>query len=125
MLEEPLAIGEEAENHQVTAIISHLVRLGREQGYEEWFYGIATAVGKFKGHLGVNMIRPRDQAHPENVAIVRFDHYENLKKWLESDTRREWIERLQPLIEKPEASHTSKRLPLCTQHIHTQDRKSG
>jgi antibiotic biosynthesis monooxygenase (ABM) superfamily enzyme len=65
MLEEPLAIGEEAENHQVTAIISHLVRLGREQDYEEWFYGIATAVGKFKGHLGVNMIRPRDQAHPE------------------------------------------------------------
>jgi len=106
MLEEPLAIGEEAENHQVTAIISHLVRLGREQGYEEWFYGIATAVGKFKGHLGVNMIRPRDQAHPEYVAIVRFDHYENLKKWLESDTRREWIERLQPLIEKPEAVQT-------------------
>ena len=106
MLEEPLAIGEEAENHQVTAIISHLVRLGREQGYEEWFYGIATAAGKFKGHLGVNMIRPRDQVHPEYVAILRFDHYDNLKNWLESDTRREWIERLQPLIEKPEAVQT-------------------
>lgn len=106
MLEKPLAISEKAENDQVTAIISHLVRLGREQGYEEWFYGIATAVGQFKGHLGVNMIRPRDQTHPEYVAIVRFDHYYNLKKWLESDTRREWIERLQPLIEKPEAVQT-------------------
>ncbi|KGF73265.1 antibiotic biosynthesis monooxygenase [Neosynechococcus sphagnicola sy1] len=106
MLEEPLAIGEDTENHQVTAIISHVVRPGREQGYEEWFHGIATAAQKFTGYLGVNAIRPRDHAHPEYVHIVRFDHYNTLKKWLESETRREWIERLQPLIEKPETVQT-------------------
>lgn len=106
MLEEPIAIGEDAENHQVTAVISHVVRPGREQGYEEWFHGIAAAAHKFKGHLGVNVIRPRDHAHLEYVAIVRFDHYNSLKHWLESDVRREWLERLQPLIEKPEAVQT-------------------
>ncbi len=106
MLEEPLAVGEDTENHQVTAIISHIVRPGREQGYEEWFHGIAIAAQKFKGYLGVNAIRPRNHAHPEYVHIVRFDHYNHLKKWLESDIRREWIERLQPLIEKPETVQT-------------------
>lgn len=57
-------------------------------------------------HLGVNVIRPCDHAHPEYVAIVRFDHYDNLKTWLESDVRQEWLDRLQPLIEKPETIQT-------------------
>ncbi|MUL36629.1 antibiotic biosynthesis monooxygenase [Gloeocapsopsis dulcis] len=106
MLNEPLTLDTDAESDQVTAIISHIIRPGREQGYEEWFHGIATAARKFKGHLGVNVIRPRDREHLEYVAIVRFDRYSNLKTWLESDIRREWIERLQPLIEKPEAVQT-------------------
>lgn len=105
MLEDPLAISTD-ENHQVTAVISHIVRAGREQGYEEWFHGIASDAQKFKGHLGVSTIRPRDHAHPEYVVILRFDRYDNLKAWLESDIRREWIERLQPLIEKPESIQT-------------------
>lgn len=106
MLDEPLTIGADKDNHQVTAVISHIVRPGREQGYEEWFRGIAADARTFKGHLGVSAIRPRDHAHPEYVVILKFDHYNNLKTWLESEVRQEWIERLQPLIEKPEAIQT-------------------
>jgi uncharacterized protein len=105
MLEESLTIGTD-EDSQVTAIISHIVRPGREQGYEEWFHGIAADARKFKGHLGVSTIRPPDHAHSEYVVILKFDHYDNLKTWLESDVRREWIERLQPLIERPESIQT-------------------
>jgi hypothetical protein len=103
---ERVAIGTDEETQQVTAIISYAVRLGREQGYEEWLHGIATAAHKFKGYLGVNVIRPWDHAHPEYVAIVRFDQYSNLKTWMESDVRQEWMARLQPLIEKPESVQT-------------------
>jgi uncharacterized protein len=106
MLKEPLEIGTDDENQQVTAIISHVVRPGREQGYEEWLHGIIAAAKKFNGHRGVSIIRPYDHSYPEYVAILRFDRYTNLKQWLESDVRREWIERLQPLIEKPEAVQT-------------------
>lgn len=106
MLDKPLVVNTGEENDQVTAVISHVIRPGREQGYEEWLHGIATAAKKFDGHMGVSIIRPRDRNHPEYVAILRFDHYDNLKNWLESDIRREWIERLQPLIEKPEAIQT-------------------
>ena len=106
MLEEPWVVGTNEENYQVTSIISHVVRPGREQGYEEWFHGIATDARKFEGHLGVSTIRPRDHAHPEYVVILRFKRYDNLKTWLESDIRREWIQRLQSLIEKPEAIQT-------------------
>lgn len=103
---EPQAIGTDAKTQQVTAIISHTVRPGREQGYEEWLHGIAAVAQKFRGHLGVNVIRPWNHAHPEYVAILKFDQYNNLKTWLESDIRQEWLARLQPLIEKPEAVQT-------------------
>ncbi|MEE3716049.1 antibiotic biosynthesis monooxygenase [Tumidithrix elongata RA019] len=105
MLEDSLTIGTD-EDSQVTAIISHVVKLGREKGYEEWFHGIATDARRFKGHLGISAIRPHDHIHPEYVAILKFDRYNNLKIWLESDVRRDWIERLQPLIEKPESIQT-------------------
>lgn len=82
MLEDPLIIGTDEESHQVTAVISHVVRPGREQGYEEWLHSITTAARKFRGHLGVNVIRPRDHTHPEYVAIVRFDHYMALSQLL-------------------------------------------
>jgi hypothetical protein len=106
MFDEPLAINISEESCPVTAVISHVVRAGREQGYEAWFHGIAADARKFKGHLGVSTIRPQDHAHPEYVVILKFDCYNNLKTWLESDIRREWIERLQPLIEKPEDIQT-------------------
>jgi antibiotic biosynthesis monooxygenase (ABM) superfamily enzyme len=106
MLDEPFTIELDEEKQQVTAVISHIVRPEREQGYEEWFRGIAADARTFKGHLGVSAIRPRDHAHPEYVVILKFDRYDNLKTWLESDVRRAWIERLQPLIEKPEAIQT-------------------
>lgn len=105
MLEESL-IGTDEESHQVTAVISHVIRSGREQGYEEWLHGITQAARTFKGHMGISVIRPRDHVHPEYVVIVRFDHYNHLKQWMESEVRHEWVERLQPLIEKPEAVQT-------------------
>jgi antibiotic biosynthesis monooxygenase (ABM) superfamily enzyme len=106
MLEEPLASNTSQENYLVTAVISHIVRPGREQGYEAWFHGIAADARKFKGYLDVSTIRPHDHAHPEYVVILKFDCYNNLKTWIESDIRQEWIERLQPLIEKPETIQT-------------------
>jgi uncharacterized protein len=104
-LTEPIAIKTEADQ-SVTAVISHVVRPGREQGYEAWFHGIAAEARKFSGHLGVTTLCPRDHNHPEYVVILKFDCYDNLKTWLESGVRRDWIERLQPLIEKPENIQT-------------------
>lgn len=87
---------------QVTAVISQLVRPGREQGYEEWLKGISAAAEKFPGHFGVSIIRPKNSTHLEYVIILRFDRYSNLKDWMESDIRREWIERSRPLVQQPQ-----------------------
>lgn len=88
--------------HHVTAVIIHLIKPGREEGYEEWMRGIIPVAKTFEGHLGVNILRSEKGLHPEYIIILHFDHHKNLQAWLDSDVRFEWIERAKPLIQAPE-----------------------
>lgn len=88
--------------HHVTAVITHLIKPGREEGYEEWMRGIIPVAKTFKGHLGVNILRPQKGLHSEYIIVLHFDNQENLQAWLDSDVRREWIERSKPLIQELE-----------------------
>lgn len=88
--------------YHVTAVISHLVKPGREEGYEEWMKGIIPVAKTFEGHLGVNILRPQKSVQPEYIIVLHFDHHKNLQSWLDSQVRREWIERVKPLIQEPE-----------------------
>ncbi len=90
------------ENLPVTAIISQIVKPGYEEAYEQWQQDILAAAHSFEGHAGVNIIRPRDHANPEYVVILKFNHYKNLKTWIESDVRKYWLEQAKPLIQSSE-----------------------
>lgn len=90
--------------HQhVTAVISHRVKPGREEGYEEWLKGIAAAARQFEGHLGSSILRPKPGAMPDYVIVVKFDTCGHLQTWLRSDIRHDWIDRAVPLIREPES----------------------
>jgi uncharacterized protein len=69
------------------------VRPGRSRDFEHWVEGINQVVRNFAGYLGTDLIRPRDQAHPEYVIVIRFDAYEHLRGWMESTEREEWLRR--------------------------------
>lgn len=90
------------ENQQVTAVISHFVKPTRQAGYEEWLAGIAAVAREFEGYCGSSIIRPKEGLELEYVIILKFNSYLNLRNWLESEIRKEWIERANPLIQKPE-----------------------
>ena len=90
------------ENQQVTAVISHYIRPGRESGYEDWLEGISATARKFEGHEGVTILRPQAGSRKEYVIILRFNKYRNLCNWMRSKERQEWIERAKPLTEKSE-----------------------
>jgi uncharacterized protein len=84
---------------RVTAVIAHLVKPGRADGYEEWMKGIIPVARAFPGHLGVNILRPQPGGSLEYIIVLHFDRYDNLQNWLSSDVRREWIDRVKPLIQ--------------------------
>lgn len=91
-----------SEDRQATAVIVHLVIPGRAKGYEEWVKGIASVAKTFPGHQGVNIFCPKSGGHEEYVSVLHFDTKEHLQNWLDSDIRQEWMQRVTPLIQKPE-----------------------
>lgn len=80
-------------DRSVTVVVVRHVRPGMEAAFEAWLEGIGKAAAAFPGLLGRQIIRPRDAQHPEYVSVFRFDTYENLRRWTESDVRREWLAR--------------------------------
>ena len=83
-------------SQHVTAVITHRVRAGREEGYEAWIHGISAAAREFPGHLGVSILRPQPGASPDYVIVLQFDDCDRLQSWLKSDIRKDWIQRAQP-----------------------------
>jgi antibiotic biosynthesis monooxygenase (ABM) superfamily enzyme len=91
------------QGQHVTAVITHRVRSGRADGYEGWIKGIAAAARNFPGHLGVSILRPQPGVSSDYVNVLRFDTCKHLTDWLNSDIRKDWIERVQPLIQEQES----------------------
>ena len=87
----------------VTAVLTHHVRPGREAGYEEWLKGIAADAGNCTGYLGAHILRPELGVSSDHVIVVQFETCQQLDAWMQSETRRGWIERVQPLIREPES----------------------
>ncbi len=90
-------------DQHVTAVITHRVKTGRQEGYEEWIKGISAAAREFEGHLGVSILRPQPDSPPDYVIVLQFDACDHLTAWLKSDIRNAWIERVKPLIQEQES----------------------
>ena len=83
----------------VTAVIAHDVRVGTEAAYEAWLQHITVCAQQFVGHIGVNLLRPPAGSRRYTI-VVRFDTLEHLQGWLGSETRRQLITQVGPLLER-------------------------
>ena len=83
----------------VTVNVKIKAKKGRIDEFEEWLDGIIHESMKFEGHMGVNIIRPPDPSNPEYIMILRFNSYQNLAKWENSELQRKWIEKGKDLME--------------------------
>ncbi len=89
----------ERERGPLTVVVTWRIRQGREKDFEAWRREISAAALEFPGHMGINVIRPA--ATPdEYVVIFRFDTYEHLRAWQESDIRRELLKKAEAFRER-------------------------
>jgi antibiotic biosynthesis monooxygenase (ABM) superfamily enzyme len=80
-------------------VVTHTVKPGVEQRYEEWTREILDAVSRYPGYLGREVFRPA-QGNRKYTIIVRFDTDEHLKGWADSDARKEFISQAGDMLEK-------------------------
>ncbi|MBX3666624.1 MAG: antibiotic biosynthesis monooxygenase [Burkholderiales bacterium] len=82
----------------VTFIIQHKVRPAHRRQYEDWLRDVGREAERYPGHLGTNVVRPPDD-NGQYTIIIRFDCYDHLRAWVESDTRREYVRRVEPILD--------------------------
>jgi len=84
----------------VTLVVRHRARADRRAEFEEWLRGITREALQCAGMLGCNVVRPSDPSKGDYLVFLRFDTFKNLEAWEESETRRRWLARLDPLTQQ-------------------------
>jgi antibiotic biosynthesis monooxygenase (ABM) superfamily enzyme len=86
----------------ITVLAKHCLREGAEDLFSQWLVDIIQAQSPYKGYLGSEVIRPLHCSHSrEYISIFRYDTYENLKVWMSSNVRAEFVERAKEFSESP------------------------
>jgi hypothetical protein len=95
------AVSSKPREAPVTVVVSRRVKPGREQAYEEWVHGVVQVAMGYEGHLGSNVFRPSDPEHPDYVLVFQFNSQANLDRWIQSEDRKAWLAKVEPLVEGP------------------------
>lgn len=83
----------------VTVVITHKAKQGCAEEFKGWVKGINKEAKQYQGYMGVQVIEPPSTSDREFVIIVRFDSYEHLKIWNDSDIRKHYLKELHNLTE--------------------------
>jgi antibiotic biosynthesis monooxygenase (ABM) superfamily enzyme len=94
----------EPHDESVTIVVRRRAKPGKEKEFEAWVEGITNAAAQFEGYLGTSVIKPAVPGQ-EYVTIFRFDTYDHLRAWHDSDIRAEWVVQQSKLIEGEATFH--------------------
>lgn len=86
------------ENDPVTVVVTWRIRPGREREFEVWRREISAAALEFPGHMGIDVVLPVGSRR-EYAVMFRFDTYEHLHAWQESEIRRNLLKKAEPFSE--------------------------
>lgn len=87
-----------ADRTGATALITHRVNPDQQTAYEDWLLRIGAACSSQPQHLDTQIVRPISGLTDTYTVIVRFSDRTALQHWLQSATRRQLIEQVQPLL---------------------------
>ena len=79
-------------------MITHRVRDGQQEGYDDWLNEIGPLCRSYPGHLDLQIIRPIPGLTATYTVIIRFDTREHLQGWMSSQDRKRLIEQVRPLL---------------------------
>jgi antibiotic biosynthesis monooxygenase (ABM) superfamily enzyme len=85
----------------VTTIIIQRPYKGQIPAYENWLKEMVPLAQEADGHRGVNIIKPHGQ-NDEYTIVLHFASETTLRQWLESDTRRQMMEKVRPFLNTEE-----------------------
>jgi hypothetical protein len=82
----------------VTLVVKHLVKPGYEADYEAWLRRIVRIAGERAGHLGVDVVRSKQNSLALFTCVLRYRSTDALEQWLDSPQRAALIEEAAPML---------------------------
>ena len=101
-----------AHPEQVTAVIQHEVRPDAVDRYEQWLARIMPVAAGFKGHAGVDVVRPPPMGPRRYSVALRFASLADAQQWFGSDRRRALMAEAADLLVQAETVSTLTGLTL-------------
>ncbi len=91
--------GMRATSEPVTIVFSQCIA---PENYDEFVVlhdDALERLGEFPGFLGSELLLPVEGVQEDHVIVASFASRPDLDRWLESDTRQEWVDRIEQLVE--------------------------
>ncbi len=88
------------ENPGASVVITHHILNDKQADYEKWLSEIVPITKHSAGFIDLQIVRPIPDLTYVYTVIIRFDTIENLRNWMESDSRKRMIEKANPLFRK-------------------------
>ena len=82
----------------VTLVVKHLIKQGLEADYEAWLRRIVRIAGERPGHLGVDVVRGKQDGLALFTCVLRYRSTDDLQRWLDSPQRKTLIEEAAPML---------------------------
>jgi len=82
----------------VTLIVKHRIKSGSEADYEAWLRRIVRIAGERPGHLGVDVVRGKQDGLALFTCVLRYRSTDDLQRWLDSPQRQTLIEEAAPML---------------------------
>ena len=82
----------------VTLVVKHLIKQGQEANYEAWLRRIVRIAGERPGHLGVDVVRSKQNNLAPFTCVLRYRSTDDLETWLDSPERKTLIVEASPML---------------------------
>ena len=89
---------DDIKSYGATAVITHHVREGKQESYEQWLNKIVPLCKTYPGHLDWQVIRPIAGLTTIYTVIIRFDTHDHLLQWMNSSDRKRLLEEARPYL---------------------------
>jgi len=87
------------ESPSTTVVLSRRIKRGQDEAFKTWTEGFHAVMATYPGHLSGQAVPPVEGAQPEWVFVYTFDTPQNLRTWLESEDRRQWLAKADAMVE--------------------------
>jgi uncharacterized protein len=86
----------------LTVFARHKIKAGHEDMFRRWVQEIDLLQrNQYDGYLGVEIVRPTLCGSNEFVSIYRYENYELLQRWMESEDRMQMLDKTNDFEDEP------------------------